>query len=573
MNKHGIRRIPALWRATRLARRWYHARFDAYPDWSRVLAEKPALWASAKGAAQGGPRVLLASAIGSYAHAVTLESALAAALTFRGAEVHALLCDAEMPACAECEASLYPNLKAFADHGPRRDLCRDCLWPAERVYRTLGITVHRYSDWLTTEERAEAAQIARTLPHGEIEGFRMHDLAIGEHAYAGALRFFATGSLHEEAFGESVLRRYLEAALLTMFATRRLMRTVGFTSAVFTHGIYVPWGIVGGVARQERVHVSTWNVAYRKRRFIFSHDDTYHHTLMTEPHEHWEDLPLPPARENELLDYLRSRREGLFDWIVFHRATRQDPGEIARQVGIDPSRPVIGLLTNVSWDAQLHYPANAFPSMLEWLVQTCEYFATRPELQLLIRVHPAEISGFPPSRQPILRELAKRIPVLPPNIIVVGPESGLSTYGLMSVCNAAIIYGTKMGVELTSVGLPVIVAGEAWIRNKGLTHDATSPAEYFGILDRLPFQERLGPEQLARARRYAYHFFFNRMIPLPFIDPKAGYPIYRLKLDRLEQLLPGESPGLDTICDGILGKSPFVLREKSPKTPELVTSS
>ncbi len=60
----------------------------------------------------------------------------------------------------------------------------------------------------------------------------------------------------------------------------------------------------------------------------------------------------------------------------------------------------------------------------------------------------------------------------------------MSTYALMSLCNAAIIYGTKMGVELTSVGLPVIVAGEAWIRNKGLTHDASSPEEYFRILER-----------------------------------------------------------------------------------------
>jgi hypothetical protein len=187
-------------------------------------------------------------------------------------------------------------------------------------------------------------------------------------------------------------------------------------------------------------------------------------------------------------------------------------------------------------------------------------------------VHPAEISGFPPSRQPILNELRKRIPTLPPNIIIVPPESGLSSYALMSLCNAAIIYGTKMGVELTSVGLPVIVAGEAWIRNKGLTHDATSPEEYFRILDRLPFPERLAPEQLSKARRYAYHFFFNRMIPLPFIEPKAGYPIYRLKLDTLTQLMPGETPGLDTICDGILGKGAFVHHEKVTKTPELVTS-
>ena len=40
----------------------------------------------------------------------------------------------------------------------------------------------------------------------------------------------------------------------------------------------------------------------------------------------------------------------------------------------------------------------------------------------------------------------------------------------------------------------------------------------------------------------------------------VGYPIYRLKLEKLQDLLPGEAPGLDTICDGILGKGPFVLQ-------------
>ena len=563
-----IRRFPTVWRATRLARRWYHARYEAYPDWQRILAAHPDLWEPARRAADGGPRVLMATAIGSYAHAITLESALTAALTFRGAEVHALLCDGAMSACAECEASLYPDVAKFARSGPAPDLCRDCLWPAERVYRQLGVRVHKYSDWLTPEDRTEARRVAATVPIDEIEGFTLDGMVIGEHAYAGALRFFATGSLDGEPHAEPVLRRYLESALLTAYATRRLFRTIQFSSAVVTHGIYVPWGILGEVARQERVHLSTWNVAYRKRRFIFSHDDTYHHTLLTEPREHWEDVELTAKQEGELMHYLSSRREGLFDWIVFHRASKQDAGEIAKQVGIDRSKPVIGLLTNVSWDAQLHYPANAFPSMLEWLVQTCEYFATRPDLQLLIRVHPAEISGFPPSRQPILRELHKRIPRLAPNIIVVPPESGVSTYGLMSLCSAAIIYGTKMGVELTSVGIPVIVAGEAWIRNKGITHDASSPEEYFRILAQLPFAGRLSPGQLARARRYAYHFFFNRMIPLPFIEPKAGFPVYRLKLDRLQQLLPGDS-GLDTICDGILGRRPFVLRQPEPRPAEL----
>ncbi len=161
---------------------------------------------------------------------------------------------------------------------------------------------------------------------------------MGEHAYAGALRFFATGSLDDEPKGEAVLRRYLESALLTAAVTRRLCREVGFTSAVFTHGIYVPWGIVGDAARREGVRVSTWNVAYRKRRFIFSHDDTYHHTLMTEPREHWEHLELTAAQERELMQYLASRREGLFDWIVFHRPRRDDPQALAAGAGPRPGQ-------------------------------------------------------------------------------------------------------------------------------------------------------------------------------------------------------------------------------------------
>ena len=262
------------------------------------------------------------------------------------------------------------------------------------------------------------------------------------------------------------------------------------------------------------------------------------------------------------MQYLASRREGLFDWIVFHRPTRRIRRRSPRRIGLDPSKPVIGLLDQRHLGRAAALPGQRVPEharvagadvrVLRDAAATCSCsFACTRRRSAAFRRRASRSS----------RELRKRVPQLAPNIIVVPPESDMSTYALMSLCNAAIIYGTKMGVELTSVGLPVIVAGEAWIRNKGLTHDASSPEEYFRILEQLPFPERLGPAQLARARRYAYHFFFNRMIPLPFIEPKAGYPIYRLKLDALQQLLPGESRGLDTICDGILERQPFVLRD------------
>jgi hypothetical protein len=246
-----------------------------------------------------------------------------------------------------------------------------------------------------------------------------------------------------------------------------------------------------------------------------------------------------------------------------------DLERIAREVGADFSRPCIGLLTNVMWDAQLHYPANAFPNMLEWVVSTIEWFARRPDLQLIIRVHPAELRGSLVSRQPMMPEIQRRFPTLPPNVFLIGPESQVSTYAVMSRCNAALIYGTKTGVELASIGVPVIVAGEAWIRNKGITMDVASAAEYFAVLDQLPFRTAMPAEQIQRARRYAFHFFFRRMIPLHFMLPSKDDAPYRVSLRSFRELAPGRSRGLDVICDGILHDQPFTYpAENDPSTAE-----
>ena len=166
-----------------------------------------------------------------------------------------------------------------------------------------------------------------------------------------------------------------------------------------------------------------------------------------------------------------------------------------------------------------------------------------------------------PSRQPVVDEIRSQFPTLPDNVFVIPPESPISTYVAMMRCNAVVIYGTKTGVELTSEGIPVIVCGEAWIRNKGLTTDARSPEEYFSLLDALPGPGRLRQETIDRARRYAYHFFFRRMIPLEGIAPASGVIArqvkYRVGVETIDELKPGRDLGLDVICEGILTGKPF----------------
>jgi hypothetical protein len=172
----------------------------------------------------------------------------------------------------------------------------------------------------------------------------------------------------------------------------------------------------------------------------------------------------------------------------------------------------------------------------------------------VVRIHPHEIKSG--NRQPVGPEIARRYPQLPENVRIVPHDDPANTYALMDLCAAVLIYGTKTGVELAPFGIPVIVAADAWIRGKGLTYDVSTKDEYAVLLGRAGSLGRLDAETVERAKRYAYYFFFRRMIPLSSLEPER--PEVTIGIRDLGALLPGRDPGLDVICNGILTGSEFV---------------
>lgn len=502
-----------------------------------------------------GLRVLIATSMANYNHASVVERSLAVALTLRGARVEMLLCDRALPACQMTKLhGCEPELLLAREDTPRCDKCED---DARRLFDALGLRVRRFSEYLSDADRERARSTAASVPSQKIASYSVREVAIGEHAKAGALRYYGRGDLEGEEHGEEILRRYFRSALLTNDVMTAVLARNDYDVVVFHHGIYTPQGIIGEVCRREGIRVVNWNPSYRKNTFIFSHEDTYHHTMLSEPTSIWKGISWTADIEAKTMEYLCSRRDGSSDWIWFHDKPENDAELLIKNLGIDPTKPCIGLLTSVMWDAQLHYRANAFPSMLAWILHTVEYFRRRPDLQLVIRVHPAEVRGMVPSRQRVLDELARKVNDMPGNIFVVPPEHPASTYALMDRCDSVLIYNTKTGIELSATGIPVIVAGEAWIRGKGFTRDARSPEDYDNILDTLPLGARLTPEELFDAKRYAYHFFFRRMIDLPFISSPKQYS-FSVDVSNLNELGPGCWPGLDIICDGILHGRAFV---------------
>ncbi len=533
--------------------------------YSRIRANKSVYWKKLnKNINYSNSRpdinVLMATSLGDYEMGTLLESSLSAALRLRNSKVDVLLCDSALSGCQMSKIeTISPDI--MAKEGPA-SRCSSCINYGKNIFEGAVDNKLYYSDFITPDEYKLAERLAKKIPYDDIKSYKYDDLSIGEHAYAGALRYYARGDLNEESFGEQILRRYLRSALLTAFCLNRILEDNTYDVVCFHHGIYVPQGIITQVCQKKNIRLVTWNPAYKSKTFIFSHYDSYHHTMISEDVERWKDIKLDASQENAIKEYLRSRRHGTNDWIWFHDTPEENAEKIKAELGCSFDKPSIGLFTNVMWDAQLHYESNAFDNMLDWVFSSIDYFSERSDLELFIRIHPAEIRGAIPSRQPLLTEIKRKYKTLPNNIFLITPESQISTYALMDKCNAVAIYNTKTGIEVASEGIPTIVAGEAWIRGKGFAIDVNSKEEYFKILSELPFKSKMSKDKQIQALKYAYHFFMRRMIPIPFIEFDSKTGLYSSSLESAEKLKPGNFKGLDLVCDGIINGSPFEYDER-----------
>jgi hypothetical protein len=423
-----------------------------------------------------------------------------------------------------------------------------------------GIERASFKKYWKKEDLKNAIKIVEGLNDYACSGFVYRNINVGEHAYSSTLRALGRGTLLNDPFHIWLLRRQLIAGITIINMTERALDDIRPFRVMAVHGIYIDHGTTCEVARKKGYPIVVYSVPYRKDAIMLCHSNTYHRALITEPTSMWENRTFSPKMEKKLNNYVISRQRGTKDSITYHPNPIEDRQSVTKALDLLPDKPIVSMFTNVIWDAQLYHSYNAFKDILDWLFKSVEYFIGRTDVQWVIRIHPAEVKATKKTEQPLANELKKRFNTLPPHIKIVKPESDLSSYSLVNMSTAAIIYGTKMGLEIALRGVPVIVAGESFNRGKGFTYDVSSEKEYFELLDRVTELPENSDEMLSRAKRYAYHFFFKRQIDFPFLTGFVPGDRYSMKLtfNSLKELMPGKNKNLDIICRGILEGSEFI---------------
>jgi hypothetical protein len=371
-----------------------------------------------------------------------------------------------------------------------------------------------------------------------------------ESALAGSLRFLAIGDKTSPEL-KKVLPRYLNSSAIAEKAITACISQMEIDVVVAHHGIYVPQGLAIKAAKTLGKSIVTWSQSYRKGTYLFSHHDSAHKMQLLEDFDY---IPLNEHEKTELKQYLHSRDAGTNDWIRYGVAKNLN----SRMKLPLKEVPTALLLTNVNWDAQVHFSDGFFSNMEEWLIETIRWFQRHPEIQLIVRIHPAEITGTVPTRDPMSLAIKREFPDLESNIFLLDADSDISTYSLFPLSDIGIIYGTKTGIELSASGIPTIVAGEAWVKNKGITIDPKSKKEYFEFMESFASGKGLPEVNQDKALSYAYHYFFKRMIPVNSIEAIPYYPYARPKL---KSNWENNDPGLALIINGITHGSPFVFED------------
>lgn len=199
---------------------------------------------------------------------------------------------------------------------------------------------------------------------------------------------------------------------------------------------------------------------------------------------------------------------------LWQKADRAGGAKMRAVLGLD-DRPVVLLPTNVLGDSATLGLTVFSPSMTEWMERVLPFLADRPEVQVVIRIHPGETLTVGPSVMEIVRRV---LPELPPHIHLVGPSEKVNTYDLMEITDLALVYTTTAGLEMALRGIPVLVSGRAHYREKGFTLDAQTWNEYFTVLEQAlkSMPARLSPKQVELAWNYAYAFFAEYPQPFPW---------------------------------------------------------
>ncbi len=224
-------------------------------------------------------------------------------------------------------------------------------------------------------------------------------------------------------------------------------------------------------------------------------------------------MPWTASHEREVNQLFEDRYGG--KWHLQSRnqigASEKSRGQIAVELGLDPSKPVAVVFSSVLWDANLFYGRDLFKDNGEWFIETVRSACANDRVNWLVKLHPVntwkrEMEGLT-GELAEMRLIRESIGELPRHVRLLQPDCGVSTRSLFEHADFGVIVRGTSGMEMPCFGKTVITAGTGRYSGLGFTSDPATKGEYLDLLARIPDIPTITPEQRLLARKHLFAAF------------------------------------------------------------------
>jgi hypothetical protein len=438
--------------------------------------------------------VFYAPHAGIWVHAFP-EALVAEALAQSGHQIVYVTCDRQFS--GYCNPMMARRLSYDSPQEKKFATCRNCMDSASRIKQSFGLQGTTIGSCLESQDQREIEAILGKVNRDNFLDLQVDGIPVGRMATYELLLNRKKRSLD---FSEPEWAEYeilLGNALRSLFASRRLLDREKPDRVIAYNTLYAVNHVACKLAESRGIpsyflHAGG-NLSRRMETLLFGRRDGvqfYDHLLAFWPSERQ-----TPCMESSIASVTDHFLELLRGRNVYAYSSPKARGKIdlvsrfeipagAKVLVATMSSPDERFAAKVI-DVMSDGSGKVFADQVEWIRVLCAWLRTRPDLFLVVRVHPRE---FPNKRERVTsehaRELAEVLGKMPPNVRVNWPDDQVSLYDLAGIADVFLNAWSAAGKEMSLLGLPVVVyAPELLVYPPDLNYAAQTREQYFELID------------------------------------------------------------------------------------------
>jgi FkbM family methyltransferase len=475
-----------------------------------------------------------------------IERMLSVALQLRGHKVDEVICGGNFPACGVEHCNVL------------RPPCESCVKNAVSWFDVWNLKFKSTEDFRLQNDLTEAAEIVNRLnvkQYADMNYKRMCELTfeslpIGKRIYEKVYWYFS-GDVSNKPKVQEYLEKCAISYVLTARITRRILERTKYDAVIACNGKTIEVGPLMDVVIAFNIRVITW-----EEMFAFDNNKPvveYNQDGVWDAVKH---KPLTARERTIIKNYFEQWRKSEITPYKYYTDPITDKQQIMNTLGIREESFKIVIFPNLINDSTSIGMHRAFDSMFDWVFSCVEYAIEHPDVDLIIRSHPAEKVklGYWGSRIYITDAVRNRYRNLSRNVIFVDAESQVSSYTLLELADIAITYTGTLALEAPLYNKLCVVAGKSHLNFKGFTIDLQTKEQMYELFSRWMPIRRATEEEKQLAYQYGFFYRFRVTTKLDFYDRNTtSFNISTIKI-----LKKGGSVFWDNLCESIINNYAFI---------------